>query len=232
MKLQKTLLVSVILFASFQICFGQEKTEAQLVDEIGGTNCEDFWARFDNFSNGLQNDPTSIGYIIIYGKKNALHTNLKYERLTDGIVRFKNLDRRRLKIIQGEEKDSIHIEFWRVPAGAETPAFVQGNWNLAIKQNKPFILRGYSEGDGICPTNTSVKLFADYLTANPNMRAHIVITGKTSENLANTAKEVENQLIFEHNIPLNRLKFFFVKNKTFPYKFDDIEFWLVPQKKK
>jgi len=180
----------------------------------------------------LQNGPTSTGYIIIYGKKNSLPKNLGYEKLTNGIVRFRNLDPSRLVIIRGEEKDAVHIEFWRVPAGAETPAFVQGNWDLTVKQNKPFVLGGYSDGDGICPANTSVKLFADYLTANPNMRAHIVITGKPTENFANAEKHLLNQLANEHKICPNRLKFFYVKDKKFPYKFTDVEFWLVPQKKK
>ncbi len=152
--------------------------------------------------------------------------------MTDGIVRFRNLDRRRLVIIRGAEEDSIHIEFWKAPAGAENPTFIAGNWDLTVKQNKPFILRGCSEGDGICPTNTSIKLFADYPTANPNMRAHIVITGKTTENFANTEKDLSNQLIVEHKISPRRVIFFYVKDKTFPYEFADVEFWLVPRKKK
>ncbi len=232
MKLQKYFLVLIILLASLQICYGQENPQAMKVDEFGKANCEDFWARFDNFFNDLQNDPTSMGYIIIYGEKNSLRANLGYEKLTNGIVRFRNLDSSRLVIIRGEEKDAIHIEFWRVPAGAETPAFVQGNWDLTVKQNKPFILGGYSEGDGICPTNTSVKLFADYLTANPNMRAHIVITDKPTENFANAEKDLLNQLVNEYRISPNRLKFFYVKDKKFPYEFADVEFWLIPQKKK
>ncbi|CAN5734709.1 hypothetical protein BH24ACI1_BH24ACI1_24710 [soil metagenome] len=232
MKLQKYFLVLIILLASLQICYGQENPQAMKVDEFGKANCEDFWARFDNFFNDLQNDPTSMGYIIIYGEKNSLRANLGYEKLTNGIVRFRNLDSSRLVIIRGEEKDAIHIEFWRVPAGAETPAFVQGNWDLTVKQNKPFILGGYSEGDGICPTNTSVKLFADYLTANPNMRAHIVITDKPTENFANAEKDLLNQLVNEYRISPNRLKFFYVKDKKSPYEFADVEFWLIPQKKK
>ncbi len=232
MKSQKMFLVLIILFVSFQIGFGQEKPKAELIDEFGKANCEDFWARFDNFFNVLQNEPTSTGYIIIYGEKNSLPANLGYEKLTNGIVRFRNLDPNRLVIIRGEEKDSIHIEFWKVPAGAENPTFVAGNWDLTVKQNKPFILRGYSEGDGICPTNTSIKLFADYLKSNPNMRAHIVITGKAIENFANTEKDLSNQLVNEHKISPNRLKFFYVKDKTFPYDFADVEFWLVPQKRK
>ena len=45
-------------------------------------------------------------------------------------------------------------------------------------------------------------------------------------------KDLLNELVNEHKIPQNRLKFFYVKNKTYSYEFADIEFWLVPQKKK
>lgn len=232
MKSQKIFLVLIILFVSLQIGFGQEKPKAELIDDMGKETCESFWSRFDSFFNLLQNEPTSTGYIIIHGKKeNSLPVNLRYERLTDGIVRFRNLDRSRLIIIRGEIRDDIQIEFWKVPAGAETPTFTEENWNFKIEQNKPFVLRGYSEGDGICPTNTSVKLFADYLFANPNLRAHIVITGKTIKTFANTKKDLLNQLINEYDISPNRLKFFYVKNKT-SYNFDDIEYWILPNKKK
>jgi len=64
------------------------------------------------------------------------------------------------------------------------------------------------------------------------MRAHIVITGKTTENFANTEKDLSNQLIVEHKISPRRVIFFYVKDKTFPYEFADVEFWLVPRKKK
>ncbi len=56
MKLQTFFLVFIILFTAFQICFGQEKPKATLFDEFGKANCEDFWARFDNFFYELQND--------------------------------------------------------------------------------------------------------------------------------------------------------------------------------
>jgi hypothetical protein len=232
MKLQKILLIIICLFAVSHFCFGQEVPKAVKIDEFGEANCEDFWARFDNFFNELQNDPTSTGNLIIYGKKNSLSKNLGYEKLANGIVRFRNLDPSRLVIIRGEENDAIHIEFWRVPAGAEQPIFTAGDWDLTIRQNKPFILNAYSDGDGICPAVTSVKLFADYLSANPSMRGHLVITDKTTENFIITKKDLLNELVNEHKIPQNRLKFFYVKNKTYSYEFADIEFWLVPQKKK
>lgn len=232
MKSQKILFIPIILFACLQFCFAQEKPEAKLFDHFSKVNCEDFWARFDNFFVKLQNEPDSVGYIIIYGEKNSLRVNLGYEKLTDGIVRFRNLDRSRLIIVRGEEKVAIHIEFWSVPAGADKPNFIEGSMNLTVKQNKPFILNGYSEGNDICPTNTSIKLFADYLSANPSMLGHLIITDKSNKNSANTEKDLLNHLISQHKISRNRLKVFHVKDRNYPYDFSNIEFWLVPQKTK
>ena len=232
MKLQKTFFILLILFISLQICFGQEKPKAELIDNFGKVSCEEYWARLDNFFNLLHSEPTLTGYIILYGEKNSSHTNLRYERITDGIVKFGNRERSRLVIIRGTEKDSVQIEFWKVPAGAENPPFFVGEKDLTVKQNKPFILKGYSDGDGICPINTSAKLFADYLSASPNMRAHIVITGKPTNNFVNTEKDLLNQLVNEYKISSDRLKFFYVKAKTFPYEFANVEYWLVPRKKK
>ncbi len=141
MKLQKILLITICLFAVSHFCFGQEVPKAVKIDEFGEANCEDFWARFDNFFNELQNDPTSTGNLIIYGKKNSLSKSLLYEKLTNGILRFRNLDPSRLVIIRGRENDAIHIEFWKVSAGAEKPVFIAGDWDLTVKQNKPFIIK-------------------------------------------------------------------------------------------
>lgn len=232
MKAGPILLILLILQASLLICPAQNAARAVKTDEFGKANCEEFWARFDGFVNELQNNPDSTGYVLINGEKYSLRTVLGYEKLTNGILKLRNFDRSRLVIIRGAESDAVNIQFWRVPAGAEPPRFVQGNWDLTVKQNKPFVVGSYSEGDGICPASTSVKLFADYLSANPDMRAHIVITGKTSENFAKMAKELQNQLLDEYGVSSNRLKFFFVKNKNYPYQFEGVEFWLVPQKKK
>ncbi len=64
------------------------------------------------------------------------------------------------------------------------------------------------------------------------MRGHLVITDKTTKNFVSTKKDLLNELVNEHKISQNRLKFFYVKNKTYSYEFADVEFWLVPQKKK
>ena len=111
MKARRIFLFSIIWLATFQVCFSQEKTEAILVDDMPAENCESFWARFDGFFSLLQDEPTSIGYIIIYGKKGSTSPeNLRYEKLTDGIIRFRNLDRSRLVIIRGEERNDVQMQ--------------------------------------------------------------------------------------------------------------------------
>ena len=71
MKSQKMFLALIILFASFQICFGQVVPKAERIDEFGIITCEDFLARLDNFFIALNNEPSLTGYAIIYAEKGS-----------------------------------------------------------------------------------------------------------------------------------------------------------------
>lgn len=66
MKLYKNLFVLIILFVTIQICFGQEKPKAELIDEFGDTSCENLIAGQDFLLSSLQSDPTAVGYAVIY----------------------------------------------------------------------------------------------------------------------------------------------------------------------
>ena len=96
MKLQKILLILLILFDSFQICFGQEKPKAELIDEFGNITCEDLIARQDNLIALLQNDPTAVGYVVIYGKKDDLRGSWRNKRFIDGQTESRRFDEQRI----------------------------------------------------------------------------------------------------------------------------------------
>jgi hypothetical protein len=67
MKLQNTFLTLLILFVSFQFCFGQEKSKAELIDEFSLLSCDETVARVDNFVAVLKTEPSSKGFVITYG---------------------------------------------------------------------------------------------------------------------------------------------------------------------
>src|SRR5215213_6099074 len=118
MKLPKVHLFLIILFASFQISFGQEKPEAVLLERFGSITCEDLLARLDQFSTDLNNNPDSTGYIVIHPEKDSLREAIRNFTYIKGHWYFRKLDETRFVIIKGEEKDVLDIEFWRLPPGA------------------------------------------------------------------------------------------------------------------
>ena len=123
MKIRRLFFTFLLSLAAFQFCFSQEKPKAVLFEEFGNINCEELLARMDAFYNVLSNDPSSQGYIIIYGKGDETVRKLSYELLINGSIKFRNFDKSRIVRIRGAERENLEIELWKVPAGAEKPVF-------------------------------------------------------------------------------------------------------------
>ena len=230
MKLQKVFLILIVLFA-LQICFGQEKPKAELVDEFGKINCEELQARTDGFyQNGLRSNPSSTGYIVIFGNKNnSLEKYLLEVRFKSAVISQK-YEFNRVVFVRGKNNDSTHGQFWLVPAGAEKPNFDEENWDYSLPElNKAvkFHERNWENFDNICPSNRnfSEELYAKLLLGNPGFRGNIVINENSSKNLK---KELLKTFVNKYKIPLNRLKFFYDAN-GYP---DNVEYWIVPPKRK
>jgi hypothetical protein len=231
MRFQKYLFVSIILFAFFQTCFGQEKPKAELIDEFGLIGCEGILSRIDNFMVEIMNEPNSIGYAVIYGKQNKALDSLRYESWINGNVRFRGFDVNRLVTIRGKEQENLEIELWRVPAGVEKPFSTESKWNLDLSKTKPFVFFGDTYYDGICPGNP-LATYAELLLANQTARGHIVFQDKTDKNFRNQKKEVLDKLVNYYKIPRHRLKLFYDIDKNYPHEFINTQYWLVPRKKK
>jgi hypothetical protein len=133
MKMPKAFLFLTILFASFQICFGQEKAEAVLIDEFSSMPCDEFLARIDQFFTDLNNNPSSMGYFVIYPEKISARKAIPYVNWINAQLALRKFDESRYIIIQGEKRDEQKIEFWRVPPGSEDN-FYKGENGL-----KPFV---------------------------------------------------------------------------------------------
>lgn len=228
MKLQKIFIVFIIVFTSIQICVGQEKTQAILLDEFGDIGCEEFWARLDALFSEVVKDSQSHGYILINGKENNLLKYLAYESMAYGIINFRNFDKGQIKVVRGTLNEGKNIQLWKVPFGAKSPDFIESDWSYKLsKSTKPFIFSAYTWG-GICPTTSYVKLFSDFLKANPNARGHLVIRDKTSKNFRVEKQKVLDDLVNQYKISRSRLKIFYVKDKDYSYGYTDVEFWFVP----
>jgi hypothetical protein len=199
-----------------------------LIDQFGRVSCEDLFARADGFVYELGNRRNSTGYAIIYGEKNRLFRNLIPEQSLLGSMLWRKLERDRLIILRGEERDTIEVEFWLVPAGAEKPPLKEAAWDLTFPPgSKPFLFDSNGE-DIICPTPyLRVELFSEFLNANLGSKGNVVITAASSGAIRREKAKLLERLK-ANNIQLNRLRFFERKDSSYPR----IELWLVPKRKR
>ena len=226
MKAQKMFFVLIILFTSFQTCFGQEKPKAEQIDEFGIISCDDFLARLDNLFNALKNEPDSTGYAIIYTEKDSRQLK-RFETWINGQVYFAKFASNRLVIKYAEKEDDFRVVFWKVPAGANLPTFVEQKTSFVLPPSTKAFRLATSVYE-ICPT-LSPKLYANYLQANPNVRGHIVVFNKSIREAKKDGEDWLKILTKEFNVSRNQLKVFY--NKNYPYSESVTEFWLVPKKK-
>ena len=95
------------------------KIEPELVDTYGKLKDDDVKARIDGYYTQLNNDPSSHGYIIIYGTP----AQIKAARAQImKAITFRKYDPSRLTIVEGPPQGAdVVIKLWRVPAGADNP---------------------------------------------------------------------------------------------------------------
>lgn len=82
-------------------------------------------ARLDNFTIGLQNDPSATGYVVIYPGRSDRPgaADKRATRISDYMVNSRGLDARRIVTLVGAQRDELRIELWIRPQGAPAPSF-------------------------------------------------------------------------------------------------------------
>lgn len=228
MKLVKSSFIILILLTSIAVCFGQEKSEALLIDKFGNLTCGDIMARTDILLHELFEDPNSQGYVIIYPEKNSAKKALRLERIINASIYMRRFDKNRIIVIRSKENNykEATVEFWKVPFDAEKPFFVEEEWvDSATALTKPFIF-GSIWNDDACPLFIAEK-YANLIKDKPNLRGHIVVFNPSKKEARNDMKEWLKLFTEEYKVPRDRLKIFFGKNNDIP---DLVEFWIVPQK--
>jgi hypothetical protein len=230
MKLQKTFFILLILFISLQICFGQEKPKAELIDEFHRVPCDETLARVNNFVAELTNEPNSKGLVISFGKKEKDLQNLRYEQLIKNAVKVLRFDINHIIFAHGENEETLRLQLWKIPVGVDFPAFRRGEWSYSLAGTiKPYIYDTTVSNDDICPPTTDSELYSKLLFANSNFRGHLVIYTQSIEKFRQTKNELLKEIVDTYKVPRIQLKFFYIKSKA---DYFNIEYWLVPQKKK
>ena len=229
MKSRKIIFVLAALLMSLHFCFGQEKSEAFLVDEFPTVACDDFLARIENFLIELQNNPDSQGYAVVSGSSEETRRKAGYELIIKGAVALRNFDKNRIISVRGKAAKDLQVQFWSVPPGAKKPDFKETEWDFVFPpQTKAFKFRDDNTNDDICPPTPFETIYAEYLNANPRARGHIVIYAKSLKKYNELKMAAKNLL---KDVPTSRLRFFHVRQER-SENYANVEYWIVPRKKR
>lgn len=228
MKLQKFFLVFAVLF-SFQICFGQEKSKAELYLDMGYNSCDTTKGFINDLYVELGNNPNLKALIVIYGEQNNPLKSYKYESLMkDIIANFLKYDPDLVSFAHAKSEKNLRVEFWLIPSEAEKPTFSEENWDYILPvTTKPFTFYQDNWRAEWCETTFDAELYSKLLLNNQNLHGNIIIREKSVTEFRKIQKKLSDELNKNYQVPLNRLKFSYAKsNKT-----KLVEYWLVPQKK-
>ena len=92
----------------------------QWFDSYGNISWEDETAHLDNFAIALQNDPDSIGYIIIYGGRRSCIGEAKDRalRAKKYLVQTRVIEESRIKLIDGGYREKLTVILQPAPRAA------------------------------------------------------------------------------------------------------------------
>lgn len=93
------------------------------LDEYGNIRFEDEQARLDNFAIALLNEPGTHGYITGYGGRRgrAGEALRRVERAKNYLVKERDIDPRRIIVIDGGHREELTVELNIIPLGAFGP---------------------------------------------------------------------------------------------------------------
>ena len=225
MNLPRVSIIAIFLVA-FSLANGQDVPKAVLVDEFGSIVCEDLLGRQDAFFAELSNNPSDMGYEIIYSNEKKSDAFVRRLRANLFIRQF---DRTRVRIILAKAKVGSPVSgaFWRVPPGAAPPQY-EAIESMASDPTRPFVF-GTNFSENVCPS-FSADLFAQLILDHPRSRGRLVIYGPTSPWRQLTADEELKMMMDYTKLPKNRIEFYFVHRPNLSYTMT--EYWYLPPRKK
>lgn len=205
-----------------------------LADKFTHGNCEEVLARMDYFLTQLNNDPSSQGYILIYGLPRAVRRS---ERIIRNSIKFRNYDPSRITLINGGGNGKrAAIEMWSVPPGATPPLPNVPDEEKpdtepqkeAVYTTKPYIFGSqFVDGVGGCIDEFyDLESYAEAIKEKSKNRGNIVIYETSQKLFRQTEKEVLGELA-KSNVARKRIKTFFIKVKPNQLR-EGIELWFLP----
>jgi hypothetical protein len=217
----------VVLFATMS-AIAQEQLKPEMLTNSQKPNCEMLRAELDFLQHKLQENVDASGVIIINGEATDMRRNVVYESMIVNHLNRRGLPSNRFRVVRGELKPALKIEYWLVPAGALVPSLEEHEWDFTTDSNqKPFMFTWENVIDDICPEVDGVRLFSEFLKVNPSARANIVLRSSNANELIRMRRKVIKELTQKYSISQKRLRFFTVSQANTGWP-PPIEYWFVP----
>lgn len=231
----KILLPLLLLIFACQITFGQEKQDLKLFDsisELSELNCEDLLVKLDGFNIETLNHPNSKGYILIKNGENQLD-NVFYHLSIKNYLQSRKIPQEKSKLVSVKGEKQIKLEFW-ISENGEKPNFKEENFSYKLNETKSHHFveesmelaktegKNYLIGDcsACCIRTSSYGILANFLNANPNLDAKIIIYTKNPNREFNKVAKMIFDEFTKEKIPRNRLKIVSGKKKEGLYLLD------------
>jgi hypothetical protein len=193
---------------------------ARKFDEFGQVRGCDGGARLDNFAIQLQNEPTTIGYIVGYGPdgQGSGTGDAGLSIMTDYLVNSRGIGAERLRTIYaGRYKEWMEVatELWIAPRDAAPPEPLRYNTKPEPFTGKFEEFRSWAsvgaDDAGTGPTHGNVRraAFADLLHQQTETRAVIVaynMEGAVPGAWRRAAKEIADGLQHGYKIEAERIE--------------------------
>lgn len=221
--------LAVLILAVFTCVVGAQKgAEAELLWEVEKPNCEMLSAFLDLLTVRLQENRNSRGLVVIKGDEANMRDNVIYESMVLRYFDDKTDVRPRISVLRAKSNSKMTLQSWIVPASAKTPEISIANWSYAAAAGtKPYLFTWENIYDGICPDAEDLRLFADFLKANPSARGNIVVRDPSQRRIAQKQAKIIKELTKTFGISRKQLRIF----KSFEPStgmLPPVEYWFVP----
>lgn len=234
----KILLLLLIALISHGASYAQSSLTADLIDEFPVAMCsDDLRNRIDNFFNNIVHEPGSVGSVVVTPDRSIPGKALKYRRIIENHVGFRQFDPNRISFSQTPWGES-RIQFWIYPKGVPPPTQpVSEPW--LVSDTTLFDASGiyvspwdrkinFGEySDEPCDFGLSFDQFAGVLKADGDLTANLLFSSgnRFSRTKAHTALKIALKQLKDLGVAPDRLTARYVGRR----KKAEMQLWLVPK---
>ena len=129
--MKKLRFIFFVIFSTV-ISISAQTIEARLFDQFGSLECENIRTILDSFLVELQNNPQSMGYVIVYDGMHYSYDSRKWQnpvfgeatRLTQQMLqhfKFRRFPPDKYLFINGGFRENYEVELWIAPKYAKPP---------------------------------------------------------------------------------------------------------------